>query len=114
MEETRKSGRGQRTVAASTESKTATRKSKTGAVAAGASLTKASAKRTTKREPSVQPDGLIREEWIRVAAYYRAERRGFAPGHDLEDWFAAEAGLGARKASARVPRGRKTDVRADR
>ena len=36
-----------------------------------------------------------REEWVRVAAYYRAERRGFAPGHDLEDWFAAEAGWAA-------------------
>ena len=114
MEETRKSGRGQRTVAANKESKTVTRKSKTGAVADGALLTKASAKRMTKREPSAQPDGVIREEWIRVAAYYRAERRGFAPGHDLEDWFAAEAGLSARKASARVPRGRKAVVRADR
>ncbi len=24
------------------------------------------------------------------AAYFRAERRGFAPGHELEDWLAAE------------------------
>jgi hypothetical protein len=23
-------------------------------------------------------------------AYFRAERRGFAPGHELEDWLAAE------------------------
>jgi len=23
-------------------------------------------------------------------AYYKAERRGFAPGHELEDWLAAE------------------------
>ena len=23
-------------------------------------------------------------------AYYRAEQRGFACGHELEDWFAAE------------------------
>lgn len=28
---------------------------------------------------------------IAVAAYYRAERRGFEPGHELEDWLAAEA-----------------------
>lgn len=27
---------------------------------------------------------------IAKAAYRRAERRGFAPGHDLEDWLAAE------------------------
>ena len=23
-------------------------------------------------------------------AYFKAERRGFAPGHELEDWLAAE------------------------
>ena len=27
---------------------------------------------------------------IAVAAYYRAEQRGFEPGHELEDWIAAE------------------------
>ena len=28
---------------------------------------------------------------IALAAYYLAERRGFTPGSDLEDWLAAEA-----------------------
>ena len=36
-----------------------------------------------------------REELIRLAAYFRAERRGFAPGSDWEDWLAAEAEVGA-------------------
>ncbi len=27
---------------------------------------------------------------IARAAYHRAERRGFVPGHELEDWLAAE------------------------
>jgi Protein of unknown function (DUF2934) len=27
---------------------------------------------------------------IAKAAYFNAERRGFAPGHELEDWLAAE------------------------
>jgi Protein of unknown function (DUF2934) len=27
---------------------------------------------------------------IAEAAYYRAEKRGFAPGYDVEDWIAAE------------------------
>ncbi len=27
---------------------------------------------------------------IAVAAYYRAEQRGFEPGHELDDWIAAE------------------------
>jgi len=28
---------------------------------------------------------------VAVAAYYLAERRNFEPGHELEDWLAAEA-----------------------
>lgn len=28
---------------------------------------------------------------VAEAAYYRAQRRGFAPGRDLDDWLAAEA-----------------------
>jgi hypothetical protein len=28
---------------------------------------------------------------IAEAAYYRAQQRGFAPGHELDDWVAAEA-----------------------
>jgi hypothetical protein len=27
---------------------------------------------------------------IADAAYFRAERRNFAPGHELEDWLTAE------------------------
>jgi len=33
---------------------------------------------------------------IAEAAYFRAEKRGFAPGHDTEDWLAAEAEVDAR------------------
>lgn len=32
-----------------------------------------------------------REAEIARGAYYRAERRGFEPGYELEDWLAAEA-----------------------
>lgn len=28
-------------------------------------------------------------EMVAVNAYYRAEKRGFKPGHDQEDWFKA-------------------------
>ena len=31
-----------------------------------------------------------KRELIGKAAYYRAERRGFIPGFDLDDWLAAE------------------------
>jgi hypothetical protein len=34
-----------------------------------------------------------RERHIREAAYFRAQRRGFEPGHELEDWVAAEQEL---------------------
>jgi len=33
----------------------------------------------------------VQQAEIRLLAYYRAERRGFAPGHELDDWLAAEA-----------------------
>lgn len=31
-----------------------------------------------------------RQKMISEAAYYRAQRRGFAPGRELDDWLAAE------------------------
>jgi len=35
-----------------------------------------------------------RQQKIATAAYYKAEARGFEPGHELEDWLTAEAELG--------------------
>jgi hypothetical protein len=46
----------------------------------------------TSRRPS---DQEIRE-WIAEAAYYRAEKRGFLPGMETDDWVAAEAEVLAR------------------
>jgi len=34
-----------------------------------------------------------RESMIRLYAYYLAENRGFAPGHEIEDWLTAERQL---------------------
>lgn len=34
-----------------------------------------------------------RHRMISEAAYFRSERRGFAPGADVEDWLAAEADI---------------------
>jgi Protein of unknown function (DUF2934) len=31
-----------------------------------------------------------REQRIALAAYFIAEQRGFEPGHEMEDWLAAE------------------------
>jgi len=33
---------------------------------------------------------------IAEAAFYRAETRGFTPGHEVEDWLAAESEVDAK------------------
>jgi hypothetical protein len=35
-----------------------------------------------------------RQQLIAQEAYLRAERRGFTPGHEVEDWLEAERTLG--------------------
>lgn len=41
------------------------------------------------RYPDVSSEA--RQRMIREAAYYRYMKRGYEPGHDVEDWLAAEA-----------------------
>jgi hypothetical protein len=60
----------------------------------------ASRRKAPSPEPvlvSAKPDGRVdfnnaqrRDAMIAEAAYYRAARRGFVPGHELDDWLAAE------------------------
>jgi len=45
-----------------------------------------------------------RRERIAIAAYFIAERRGFAAGHEMEDWIAAEHEL-EHPAQGDTPRG---------
>jgi hypothetical protein len=45
--------------------------------------------------PRVDISEDIRRGMIAEAAYLRAERRGFAPGYEAEDWLAAEAEVDA-------------------
>ena len=45
-------------------------------------------------EKRVSPQA--REHMIAIAAYYRAQRRNFDPGHELEDWLEAEAEVNAQ------------------
>ena len=49
---------------------------------------KAAVPKNAARRPA---ERVERDRMIAVAAYYRAKRRGFEPGHELEDWLAAEA-----------------------
>jgi hypothetical protein len=54
---------------------------------------------------------LERLRMVEIAAFFRAERRGFAPGYEVEDWLAAEvevaAQLAALPAKKPAPRTRK-------
>lgn len=58
---------------------------------------------TVRRKPRIDRDEIARmaaveaagraaerRDMVATAAYFRAERRGFEPGHELEDWYAAE------------------------
>lgn len=40
-------------------------------------------------------DPEMRHEMIATAAYFIAEQRGFVPGHELDDWRAAESAVNA-------------------
>jgi hypothetical protein len=40
---------------------------------------------------------------VAESAYFKAERRGFAPGHELEDWLAAERELVVREPQPTKP-----------
>lgn len=47
------------------------------------------------QEPARLPSQKDLQRWIAEAAYYRAERRGFQPGLETEDWLAVEAEIKA-------------------
>lgn len=58
--------------------------------------TKAEIRKTTRKPEIVRSDARATlvpinvEEEVRRLAYLLAERRGFEPGHEAEDWLAAE------------------------
>lgn len=96
MDETKSKPRPRKTAA-----KTAAKKVAPGKVAPGKTAT---AQRSPKASSSVPAD---RESQVRMVAYLRAERRGFAPGYEVEDWLAAEAEVSVpqdAKLAARKPR----------
>ncbi len=49
---------------------------------------------------TIDPD--LRRQLVATEAYFLAERRGFAAGHELEDWVAAEAAVDLRCHTMRV------------
>ena len=64
-------------------------------------LSPAPARRTLSAKPGAVPRARLalsseaRHAMIAENAYLRAERRGFAPGREAEDWLSAEAEVDA-------------------
>jgi hypothetical protein len=57
----------------------------------------ASAARSSQTTASQTPHAPIdRYASIAQAAYFRSQHRGFKPGHEMEDWLAAEAEVDQR------------------
>jgi hypothetical protein len=74
-------------------------------------------KGTQKRAPGKQPptpaivtrssayvEPQEREAMIGEAAYFRSAHRGLEPGHEVDDWLAAEAEIDAALARGDLPR----------
>ena len=64
---------------------------------------KTSTRKNSDVKHKIQDNGIARKEMIAVAAYYRAEHRGFADGDSMEDWLAAEAEIDASLAHLEEP-----------
>jgi hypothetical protein len=78
---------------------------------AGTKARKKAAPARSVRKAAAPAGGAVledREAMVRLAAYLRAERRGFAPGHEHEDWLAAEAEVNALLAPRAAAKPRKT------
>ncbi|NCA69983.1 MAG: DUF2934 domain-containing protein [Sphingobacteriia bacterium] len=67
---------------------------------------------STSSAPSISLSSIAkvsdheRLHMIAEAAYYRAEKRNFAPGHEAEDWAAAEREIDELVANAKRISGR--------
>ena len=63
----------------------------------------APAKKAPTAVSNPQPSPEEVRQLISEAAYYRAKQRGFAPGHEMEDWVQAEAEVLGRLNGTRTP-----------
>lgn len=75
--------------------KTVTKKKVAKEKVAKKSATKKTLNKSTTSSSSLDITPEERWKMIAVAAYLRAEKRGFATGHELEDWTEAEKEIDA-------------------
>lgn len=59
--------------------------------------------RTNEAAAASGSDAGSRRALIAQAAYLRAERRGFEPGHELDDWCAAERDIDDQLFRGEIP-----------
>jgi hypothetical protein len=52
--------------------------------------------------PTLPVDSSAYRELVAIAAYYRAQRRGFQPGGEVEDWLEAEREVATRISESRA------------
>jgi hypothetical protein len=107
MEETRKQIRKPRAKAAAPAAPKPAPKAAAKAAKSAAPAKAAARKKAT----SAVPTQAERAEMVRMAAYFRAQQRGFAPGNEWEDWLAAEAEISALVDVAPTARPRKAPAR---
>ena len=55
----------------------------------------------TRSSAYIEPQ--VREAMISDAAYFRSAHRGFEPGHEVDDWLAAESEIDAALARGDLP-----------
>ena len=97
----RRSRRGESARAAAAEPAKVPVKSRAKAAAKAAAKAPARVK-VTKPKPAVRTDVQTsltesdRMRMVELAAFFRAERRGFVAGFEVEDWLAAEAEIAAQ------------------
>jgi hypothetical protein len=104
MEGNKTPARRTRRTASATAAPASPRKSPAKPKVAKAKVAKPKAPERNDAATSLTPAERLR--MIEMAAFFRAERRGFAPGHEFEDWLAAEAEIAAlvpAPAAARKP-----------
>jgi len=70
--------------------KTATAKAKTPRVRKAAASARQPAARARQSAKPERPPNEALAGMIATEAYFRAAERSFAPGHELDDWLAAE------------------------
>ncbi len=94
-----------KTTAATPAKSTESGKSKKAASAPAEAKAPVARKAATPRKKAATATALVdkpaapsqeeRQRWIATAAYHRAEKRGFVPGYEAQDWFEAEAEIDA-------------------